>query len=389
MEATAAAQMLLQLAAAGGVDGQTPMQLLQRAEELLTGPYALPAVSDLQQQHKSRVDAELAAAAAVAAGGAVDAGVAGGEDDDTDYTGCFEVFSLAAGKYAVKWRGMQQLLAKVLWHQLPLQPDVAALAARQQLIERYMKAAAAAGSADSMAAGFDAVVAVSAAVRNDVMPQLAAAVGELPQDAAAWQALLQGSWVGNSAQDLGSWTAYVQEAHSELVLSWQRLMQQTADAAQCGDEQVAAIMRSTTTGPARVRSAAAADRNKAIAAAAKALLQLPAVAADQLQQAVQACKQQVKAFDLVLRRSEGHAAPAAAVTVAAAAAATAASAPASCYTAGSSGAVARPLKQQKRALRQMESRFDVDAFRSMSPYLRLYRARETARTQVTADFMCQ
>jgi hypothetical protein len=337
MEATAAAQMLLQLAAAGGVDGQTPMQLLQRAEALLTGPHALPAVSDLQQQHKSRVDAELQVAAAVAAGGAVDAGVAGGEDDDTDCTGCFEVFTLAAGKYGVKWRRMQQLLAKVLWHQLQLQPDGATLAARQQLIERYIKAATAAGSADSMASGFDAVVAVSAYMYDDVVPHLEAMVEELPKDAAAWQGALQGCWVGNSPQEWANWTACVQQVHADLVLSWQPLMQLTA-AAQCGSEHTAAIMQST----------AAADQKQALATAAGALLQLPAAAADQAIHAVQACKQQHEAFDRVLKRTEGRAATSAPASTAAAVTATDASAAGS---SGSSSGVARPLKQQKRALR--------------------------------------
>jgi 3-oxoacyl-ACP reductase-like protein len=175
-------QTLLQLAVAGGVDGQTPLQLLHQAEELLTGPYALPTVADLQQQHENRVEAELAAAAAE---GAAEAGAAGGEGV---YTG-FEVFTAADGKFAVKWRRMQQLLAKVLWQQLQLQPDGTTAEERQQLTERYMEAAAAAGSADSMAAGCDDFVAVNAYMCDDVVPHLASAVEGLPKDAAAWQAV--------------------------------------------------------------------------------------------------------------------------------------------------------------------------------------------------------
>jgi hypothetical protein len=145
-------------------------------------------------------------------------------------------------------------------------------------------------------------------------------------------------------------------------------MQQTA-AAQCGDEQTTAIMR----------SAAAADRKKTLAAAAKSLLQLPADAADKLQHAVQACKQQLVAFDLVLRRIEGRTAP-----IRTSAAVTTAGVSAAGSSSSSGGGEARPLKQQKRALQQIQGRFDVDAGCSRTPFQWLDRARETAYNQVTA-----
>ncbi|KAF6255625.1 SNF2 family N-terminal domain-containing protein [Scenedesmus sp. NREL 46B-D3] len=234
---------------------ETPMQLLHRAEELLTGAYTLLPVHNMEQQHVQRVAAERAAAVGNDTGAAA-AGEAGAAAA-RDFACGFDAFAAAAGKYEVKQRGMQQLLAKVPWQQLQLQPDAAA---SQQLSEGYMAAVAAAGKTCSMAEEFHAFAVASAAVHDEVASELASQVKSLPEDAAGWQAVLPGSSSANNAQE------------------------------------------------------------QALAAASDAVLHLSADAADQLQQAAQGCSQQLRSFLVALKRFEARTAPAGADTSCAAAA---------------------------------------------------------------------
>jgi hypothetical protein len=374
VEAMTAAQHLLQLALAGGVEGKTPMQLLQRAEQLLTGTCALLPVSALEQQHHDRVAAEHDSAAAAAAAGAAAA--------DVSASG-FETFKAAANKYKDQQHAIQKLLAKLLWQQLQLQPAIAAASLR--LAERYMKAAAEAGKAASMKQDFSEFAATSASVHDEAVPQLAADAGELLEDAAGWAAVLQGSLAAQNPQQWAAWTARLKQAIAKLTRSWQQLTEHTCAAACCGPEKLAVFKKSTSP---YVRQATAAARDRTVVAAADALMQLPADAVERLQQAVQGCKQQLLAFDLVLRRSEpaGGEPTGPAATAAAAAAAAAAG-----VVAPNSSAASRcwqrkrccqSPKQQKRELKKLGGRLDMDACRTSSTYLRLYQAREAAEAQV-------